>query len=157
TLANTIAIQTNTVSTFDCGGNLTLNGNLTGGGTITRGSSATASLYLGGNNSGFTGIYQDQNNANSVTRWTSANAGSANARWIFNQAQVASRTTPNFGTGTLQFGSISGAGYISQNVSGTATLQVGALGLNDLFSGSMQDGSGIIALIKVGSGILTMT
>jgi autotransporter-associated beta strand protein len=157
TLANAIQAQTNTSSVIDCSGNLTLNGNLTGGGTITRGSSAASSLYLGGNNSGFTGTYQDQNNGNSITRWTSANAGSANARWIFNQAQIASRTTPNFGTGTIQFGSISGGGYIYQNSSGTATLQVGALGLNDTFAGSMQDGAGTIALTKVGTGTLTLT
>jgi autotransporter-associated beta strand protein len=158
TLTNTIQASANTFSTIDCSANLTLNGNLIGSGTITRGASATQTVYLGGNNSGFTGTYQDQNNANSVTRWNSPSAGSANARWIFNQAQMASRTTPNFGTGTIQFGSISGGGYISQNNSGaTATLQVGALGLNDTFSGSMQDGSGILALIKVGAGTLTMT
>jgi autotransporter-associated beta strand protein len=70
---------------------------------------------------------------------------------------VASRTTPNFGAGTIQFGSISGGGYISQNSSGTATLQVGALGLNDTFAGSMQNGAGTLALTKVGTGTLTLT
>lgn len=157
TLTNSIQAQTNTASTIDCGGNLTLNGNLTGSGTITRGAGATQTLFLGGNNGNFTGTYQDQNNANSITRWNSPNSGSANARWIFNQAQLASRTTPNFGTGTIQFGSISGGGYISQNSSGTVTLQVGDLGSNDTFSGSMQDGGGALALTKVGTGTLTLT
>jgi autotransporter-associated beta strand protein len=159
TLANKIQVQAGTTSVFDnaVAKNFTLNGNITGGGTITRGSSFTASLYLGGDNSGFTGVYQDQNSGNSITRWSSASSGSASARWIFNQAQVSSRTTPNFGTGTIQFGSIAGGGYISQNGSGTATLQVGALGLNDTFSGSMQNGGGTIALTKVGAGSLTLS
>lgn len=156
-LANTIQAQANTASTIDCSVNFTLNGSLAGSGTITRGASAAQTLFLVGDNSSFTGTYQDQNSANSITRWNSANAGSANARWIFNQAQVASRTTPNFGTGTIQFGSISGGGYIYQNTSGTATLQVGALGLDDTFSGSIQNGAGFIALTKVGAGTLTMT
>jgi autotransporter-associated beta strand protein len=158
TLANPIQLQSNTTSTIDCSGNLTLNGNLAGSGNISRGASAPQTLYLGGNNSDFTGTYQDQNSANSITRWNSQNAGSANARWIFNQAQIASRTTPDFGSGTIQFGSVSGNGYVSQNTSGTATLQVGALGLDDTFSGSIQDGGGgFLALTKVGTGTLTMT
>lgn len=157
TLTNTIQAQANTSSTIDCSANLTLNGGLTGSGTITRGASATQTVYLGGDNSSFTGTYQDQNNANSITRWNSTNAGSANARWVFNQAQLNSRTTPNFGTGTIQFGSISGGGFLYQNSSGTVTLQVGALGLDDRFTGSIQNGAGVIALTKVGTGALTMT
>lgn len=159
-LGNSVVAQAGTSSTIDVnGGNLTMNGGLSGGGTITRGSSAAMSLYLVGDNSGFTGVYQDQNNGNSITRWGSANAGSANARWIFNQAQNNTRTAFDFGSGTIQFGSISGAGFVAQNVAGqTATMEVGALGLNDTFAGVIaKPNSGNVILSKVGTGTLTLS
>jgi hypothetical protein len=84
-------------------------------------------VYLAGDNSGFTGIYQDQNNANSITRFLSASAGSAGARWVFNQAQINSSTTLDFASGTISFGSMTGAGFLSGNSAGTKTVEVGAL------------------------------
>jgi autotransporter-associated beta strand protein len=159
TVANILFAQAGTTNVFDnaAGANFTISGGITGSGTIIRGSSQTASVYLGGNNSGFTGTYQDQNSGNSITRWSAASAGSAGARWIFNQAQINSRTSLDFGSGTIQFGSISGAGYLYGNASGTKIVQVGALGLNDTFAGSLQDGVGVVALTKMGTGTLTLT
>ena len=55
---------------------ITNSGNITGSGTITRGTSGVLSLYLAGDNSGFTGTYQDQNNANAITRFSANTAGS---------------------------------------------------------------------------------
>ena len=158
TIANNIFAQAGTTSVIDnaSANNFSLNGGFTGSGTITRGSSAVQSLYLNGDNSGFTGTYQDQNNVNSITRFTTNTAGSASARWIFNQAQNLTRTAIQFNSGTISFGSISGAGYLSENGAFVNTVEVGALGLNDTFSGSFQDNGGTLSLNKVGTGTLTL-
>ncbi|HTL73104.1 MAG TPA: autotransporter-associated beta strand repeat-containing protein [bacterium] len=162
TVTNTFFAVTNTTTTIDVvGGNYTFNGNFAGSGTIARsiGASPPASLFLGGDNSGFTGTFQDGNSANSVVRFTANTAGSASARWIFNQAQLLGRTTLPTVTGTIQFGSISGGGFLSPNAGGIVdTVEVGALGLNDTFSGVLSDNSGgILALTKVGNGTLTLS
>ncbi|HEU5395567.1 MAG TPA: autotransporter-associated beta strand repeat-containing protein, partial [Verrucomicrobiae bacterium] len=118
------------------------------------------SLFLGGDNSGFTGTFEDQNSANSVVRFTTGTAGSATARWIFNQAQLVGRTSLPTVTSTIQFGSMSGAGILSAGQAGVVdTIVAGALGLNDTFSGSLNDvgGTGLIALTKVGPGTLTLS
>ncbi len=157
TLNNTVSVATNTTTVWDVqGGNFTFNGNLTGDGTITRGAGATLSLYLAGNNSGFTGTYQDQVNGNAVTRITSANAGSADARWIWNQG-TSGRMSLSFGNGTINFGSMTGSGFVQQNTAGTTVIQAGGLGLNDVFSGVMQQVNGVLALTKVGSGTMTLS
>lgn len=164
TVTNTFVAVANTTTTFDpANGNYTINGNFTGSGTITRsiGVNPPVSLFLGGDNSGFTGIFQDGNSANSVVRFTTSTAGSASARWIFNQAQLLGRTTLPAVTCTMQFGSISGAGILSAGANGVVdTIEVGALGLNDTFSGSLDDingGAGVVALTKVGIGTLTLS
>ena len=156
TIVNNMVVNGST--TFDTvSKNWTQSGPISGSGTITRGTSGTVSLFLSGDNSGFTGIYQDQNNANSITRFNSTSAGSANARWIFNQAQNNTRTTLPASTGTIRFGSISGAGFLSGGGGGSVnTVEVGALGLNDTFSGSLNNNGGVVALTKVGAGTLTL-
>ena len=162
TVNNTFVAVANTTTFMDAvGGNYTVNGNLTGGGTIARGTGVTPplSLYLGGDNSGFTGTFQDQNSANSVVRFAANTAGSANARWIFNQAQLLGRTSLPASAGTIQFGSMSGGGILSAGGSGIVnTVEAGALSLNDMFSGSLNDAAGgIVALTKVGAGTLTLS
>jgi autotransporter-associated beta strand protein len=161
TVTNTFFAPAGTTTTLDpANGNYTINGNFTGSGTITRsiGVNPPVSLFLGGDNSGFTGTFQDQNSANSVVRFTSNTAGSASARWIFNQAQLLGRTTLPTTTGTIQFGSMSGAGILSPNAGVVNTIEVGALGLNDTFGGTLSDNAGgIIALTKVGAGTLTLS
>ena len=159
TMNNTVSVVTNTSTIWDVqGGNFTFNGNLTGGGTITRGIGALLSLYLGGDNSGFTGTYQDQNNGNAVTRITSASAGSASARWIWNQG-TSTRMSLNFGDGTINWGSMTGSGYVQQGTAGTTIIQAGALGLNDTFSGVMQEfaAGDVLAFTKVGTGTMTLS
>lgn len=160
TFTNNVAV--NGSVTFDvANGNWTMNGNITGSGTLTRsiGVNPPISLYLGGDNSGFTGTFQDGNNANSVVRFATNTAGSASARWIFNQAQLLGRTSLPSTTGTIHFGSMSGAGFLSGGGSSAVnTVEVGALGLNDTFSGSLNDGTGsTVALTKVGAGTLTLS
>lgn len=162
TVANTFFAVANTTTILDVqGGNYTINGNFTGGGTLARSIGVTPplSLYLGGDNSGFTGTFHDENSANSVVRFTANTAGSASARWIFNQAQLLGRTSLPATTGTIQFGSMSGGGILSGGGGGAVnTVEVGALGLSDTFSGSLNDGSGsVVALTKVGAGTLTLS
>lgn len=157
TFAHTVVVNGPTV--FDvAAGNWTLNGSLSGSGTITRGTSAIVSLYLGGDNSGFTGTYQDQANGNAVTRITSANSGSANARWIWNQG-TSGRMSLNFGNGTINWGSMTGSGFVQQTGTGTTVVQAGGLGLNDTFAGVMQEANAgtILAFTKVGSGTMTLS
>ena len=138
-------------------GNWNFNGNLTGSGTITRGSLGLDSLYLGGDNSGFTGTYQDQSTGTSVTRFSANTAGSTNAHWIFNQT-VQGRTSLPAVSGTIHFGSFSGTGSLSDGGSGILnTVEVGALGLNDTFSGVIVTFSGNIAFTKVGAGTMTLS
>ena len=153
---NSIAV--NGPVTFDvANGNWTQNGGITGSGTITRGTSATVSLFLAGDNSGFTGTYQDQNNGNSITRITANTAGSASARWIFNQPTLGRTSLPTV-SGTISFGSFSGNGTLSDGGSGILdTVEVGALGLNDTFSGVIGMFTGNIALTKVGTGRMTLS
>ena len=138
-------------------GNWTQNGPISGGGTITRGTSGNLSLYLAGDNSGFTGTYQDQNNGNAVTRFSANTAGSASARWIFNQLTLGKTSLPGV-SGTIRFGSFSGTGTLSDGGSGIVnTVEVGALGLNDTFSGVIGQFTGTIGLTKVGTGTLTLS
>jgi len=149
----------NGATTLDVtGGNWTINGNISGNGAITRGTGATLTLFLGGDNSGYTGTFTSVNNGNSVVRFSNTNAGSANANWVFNNT-TANRTTMSFGTGTISFGSMTGAGNVSGDSSGTKTISVGALGSNDTFSGTITNGtnSSVIALTKVGTGTMTLS
>ncbi|HEU5397446.1 MAG TPA: autotransporter-associated beta strand repeat-containing protein, partial [Verrucomicrobiae bacterium] len=154
-LTNNLAV--NGPTTLDvAGGNWTMNGNLTGSGAITRGTAATLSLYLGGDNSGYTGTFTDPANGNAVVRFSSATAGSANARWVFNQ-NVSGRLS--LFSGTMNFGSMTGSGFVQQATTGTTVLQAGALGLNDVFSGVMQQANAgdILVFAKVGPGRMTLS
>jgi autotransporter-associated beta strand protein len=153
-LANNIVV--NGPVTFDTSaGNWTQTGPITGSGTVTRGISGVLSLYLGGDDSGFTGTYQDQNNANADTRFTAPTAGSASAHWIFNQPTLGRTSLPTT-SGTIRFGSFSGTGTLSDGGTGIMnTVEVGALGLNDTFSGVIGTFGGYIGLTKVGTGTMT--
>jgi len=151
-------IVVNGATTFDTSsGNWTMNGNITGSGAITRGTSGLLTLYLNGDDSGYTGTFTSPNNGNAVVRFTNPTAGSANARWVFNQP-TAGRTSIEFnGAGTISFGSLTGSGPIqSGNNNGTKTISVGALGLNDIFSGVIANNSSTVALTKVGTGTMML-
>ena len=147
----------NGATTLDTtGGNWTLNGNISGSGDITRGTSATLSLFLGGDNSGYTGTFTQVNNGNAVVRFNAANSGSAGASWVFNNP-TAGRTSLDFATGTISFGSMTGSAAFNGNNAGTKTISAGALGLNDTYSGVISNGTGTLALTKVGSGTMTLS
>jgi autotransporter-associated beta strand protein len=67
------------------------------------------------------------------------------------------------GSGTVDFGSLSGSavGIVNNTASSTVTMSIGALNTNTTFSGSIIANSGVptaqIAVTKVGSGILTLS
>jgi autotransporter-associated beta strand protein len=142
-------------------GSLILRGNMSGGATVNAVGSYSAYNVngLGGDNSGFTGTFTAWGaNSHGRMRFFSASAGSAVARWV-NNAGWNDGVGLNFGSGTLHLGSFSGGGYLRNNVGGTtANLSVGALGLDDVLSGQLQDnGSCDLSLTKVGNGSLTLS
>lgn len=158
-LPNAILTPTGGTVTFTTSGaNLTLNGNISGSGNINRtATGAAATVYMSGNNSGYSGIFTIENNGNAATRFTSATAGSANARWV-NNNPTSGRVTAECGGGTIRFGSLTGAGFFSAQLAGTNTIEVGNLGLNETYSGILnQVGVGTLAVTKVGTGTWTLT
>jgi len=162
TITNNIVAQASTTSTLATNGrNITINGNITGGGNINRSAPSSATtVTLAGNNSGYTGTFTQANSGNAVLSFTSANAGSASASWVF-QNTTAGRTRIGLGgagvNATISFGSMTGGGQIQSDFTGTKTISVGALGLNDTFSGIIANGSGTVALTKVGNGTMTLS
>ncbi|MBW8782923.1 MAG: autotransporter-associated beta strand repeat-containing protein [Verrucomicrobia bacterium] len=159
-LITTNNLVVNSATTLDVSvlKNWTFNGNISGSGDITRGTGATSSLYLGGDNSGYTGTFTIQNNGNSVVRFAAASAGSENAKWVDSNT-TAGRVSVEFGTGTLKFGSLTGAGGLSGGAfAGTKTIEVGNLGLNETYSGAISETSGDpMAVSKVGTGTWTLS
>ena len=156
TLANNIAVAS--AATIDMAGNNTgFTGNLSGSAALTFNTSGAASTAaLAGNNSGYTGTITLNNN-NAVS-FNAASAGSAGAAWVFNDGAV-DRVRINVGNATIEFGSIAGNGQMQNDTAGTtSTLSVGALGTDTTFGGTMKDnGTGKLALAKVGAGTLTLT
>jgi autotransporter-associated beta strand protein len=74
-----------------------------------------------------------------------------------NNNPTSGRVTVETTGGTLQFGSLTGTGTLSAQFAAN-TIQVGALGLNETYSGVLnQVGTGILAVTKVGSGTWTLT
>jgi autotransporter-associated beta strand protein len=161
TIANNATVAGATTIEVASGTNEILNGNWSGSGNLTLvGNGSTGQWQFGGNNSGYTGTFTE-NAGNSSLAFNSVNSGSANANWVFNNP-TNQRTRLNFGTGTINFGSLAGNGSIA-NVfaSGTSTMSVGALNTSTTFSGII-GGSSVgqgqnIALTKIGTGVLTLS
>jgi len=160
-LANNISVGGST--TIDMAGkNVDFNGNLSGSAalSIAHSGSTASTLTFKGDNSGYSGTVTVSNagNGNAVA-FTSANAGSASAAWVFNDTAGDRVRIGITGGGTINFGSMAGAGQIQNDVLlTTSTISVGALNTSTTFSGSMKNNStGILALTKVGTGVLTLS
>lgn len=151
--------------TFAAGTALTLYQNLaftqtvTGPGTIYNSGSCTIS----GNHSGFTGNYTHDSTFVS-TSFASVNATSANASYHIasNQGSIQGLIAGvTSGTNTYQLGALSGVpGSLFRNslsTTGTNTLQIGNLGTDTEFAGTLGGGGGTLALTKVGTGTLTLS
>lgn len=157
TLTNSITVSS-TAALDMAGNNTTFSGAISGSGGLTLSNSGFAStLTLSGNNSLFTGTFTAGNG--NALNFTSANSGSADAAWVFNDANVDRVRINIAGGGTLHFGALSGSGQIQNDTASTSsTLSVGALGTSTTFSGTIKDnGTGTLGLTKTGSGTLTLT
>ncbi len=156
TLANNLIVSSS--ATFDiAGNNTTVSGNLGGSAALNfNNSGVAATVTLNGNSSSYGGTFTLNNN--NAASFSSANAGGASAAWVFNDS-AADRVRINIGNGTINFGSISGSGQLQNDTLGTAsTISVGALNTSTTFSGTIKDnGTGTLALTKVGSGALTLS
>ena len=164
TLANDIVAVDSTTSTIVPVDTLTLNGNISGSGTIictnvTYGGISDGLLELGGDNSNFTGTFnqwEDTANGTIATNFTSASAGSGNATWQIDGGVLATAVP---GTPTIALGALSGSGGTLSNAlaGSTVTYQIGGNGQTSEFDGTIEDGLGTVALTKVGAGTLTLT
>jgi autotransporter-associated beta strand protein len=84
------------------------------------------------------------------TYFTSANAGSANANWEI-EGGVLANAVP--GTPTIALGSLSGwRGQLTDAAGGTVTYRIGDNNDSSEFDGTIADGSGTVALTKIGAG-----
>ncbi|MEI7956570.1 MAG: autotransporter-associated beta strand repeat-containing protein, partial [Verrucomicrobiota bacterium] len=52
---------------------------------------------------------------------------------------------------------LSGSGYVTNSVAGIATLTAGSQNTTSAFSGNIQNGTGTVALTKIGTGVLTLS
>jgi autotransporter-associated beta strand protein len=137
-------------------GNLVLNGNITGGGNLeVIPTGVLNQVQLGGSNSGYSGTLT-VDSGNTAIAFNSASAGSANAAFVLND-NASQRAALAFGTGTINFGSLAGSGYLANTAAGTTTVSVGALNTSGTFSGVLEgNGADAIALTVVGTGALTL-
>jgi len=156
TLPNSFTISGAT-SLDMAGANTNLNGNLSGASALTlNNSGAPATLTFNGNDSAYSGTLTINNG--SAVNFTSANAGSASAAWIFNDAN-AGRVRVAIGSNTLNFGSLAGSGqFVNNSGNSTAVLSVGGANTTTTFAGTIKDnGTGIFNLLKTGTGILGLS
>ncbi len=71
---------------------------------------------------------------------------------------VAGAGTLNLNSKTESIGSLAGSGTVTTNVTGSATLNVGTDNTSDAdFSGVIQNGSGTVSLVKLGTGKQTLS
>jgi autotransporter-associated beta strand protein len=154
-LANNITVSS--ASNFEMGGfNTTLSGSLSGSAALTLTNSGAAATMTFGNNSGYSGTLTINNGT--AVDFRSPSAGSASAAWVFNDAN-AGRVRVDVGNNTLSFGSLAGTGqFVNNTGSTTSVLSVGALNTDTTFAGTIKDnGTGLFALLKTGTGILGLT
>jgi autotransporter-associated beta strand protein len=171
TLGTPITILSGATLSADITGNINLSGAISGAGTLSIIKTGNQTMRLYGNNSGFTGHFSEPSGTRGLM-WSdgqapanAANTGSAAASWdfsgVFGLIETAGAATP-----TVQLGSLSGSTATTViggfSGSGIKTLQIGALNTNTSFAGAIQDnpetsGTPVIALIKVGTGTLTLS
>ena len=164
---------------------LRLMGAITGSGTLsnpTTGTTATSAMF-GGDLSGFTGTF-DYQNTNSLTNFrfgnntgaaatplTGQTIDASQAKFVVNASGAITRNVAlndNIGGSTLKMGSLSGNGVVmgSFNNNGTDvqaanTYEIGALGLNDVFTGLLSNSTtsnqADFNVVKTGTGSLTLS
>ena len=156
----------------------TQNGSMTGTGTILFSLHPTAgsSVFWNADDSAFAGTFRmdtaalNAGNGGAVGgfNFVNPNSGSALAKFLVTtDSQGWNAQWAGSGNSTIQMGELSsvlGAGssvFSNSSANTTATYQIGALGTNTTYGGSFRDGSdnnsGLVAVTKVGSGVLTLT
>lgn len=161
TMANNVQVGTGGTIKLGATSDFWINGNVSGAGNLTLGGSSPGVNSLNVNFSGnsmsggsitipLTGPNQ------TVVRFKSAASGNANIPWSVGGAPDR-YVTLDFGAGTIEFGALTGAGVLAGNGAGTKIVQVGGMNTNSTFDGKFLDGSGVVALTKVGNGNLTLT
>lgn len=164
TLTNSVVAVTNTTSylhpTGINGNGIFVAGNLTGSGNIVVDGSASTydSFVLAGNNSGFAGTLTVNQGGYQRFTFGSATAGSPNGSFVLNSVGTDNQRF-TFGTGTISFGALSGAGTLrNDGGSSMVTLRVGDLNTNCVFSGSIvANGNAEFGVLKTGSGVFTLS
>jgi fibronectin-binding autotransporter adhesin len=163
---NVAASTTSYADLDNAGANLNLYGTISGSGTLVIGNMViSGSTTLTGDPSGFNGTVSYVDNASGVNfRLWGASTNFSNATFLLSGSTTTTgRALMWQGTAgaTLQMGALSGTGGViggGTTWGGSAfTLEVGALGTSTTFAGIIQDGSGVVGLTKIGTGILTLT
>lgn len=146
-------------TTLNINKNLVLAGSVSGAGAIVNTGSLTNNVDF----SGFTGSLT-HNSAFVSTAFNNANSTSQNASYHIASPQGSIQGFIAGGSGdyTLKLGALSGVANSlfrgGLTATGTTTLEVGNLGTNTEFAGSITNGtSKILALTKVGAGTLTLS
>ncbi len=149
-----VAIASGATVTFT-GNNQISTSAVSGAGAILNDSANT--IVFTGDHSGFTGSFTHAA-TNNNTQFNSAVAGSANATYTLSAGELIFAANGDY---TVKFGSLSSAaGNIrgGNTATGTATVEVGALGASTSIAGNLNNGATkIVALRKVGGGTLTLS
>jgi len=165
TVANNIVLGSGTSTiALGTGANMSVTGTLSGSGNLNLGGSGPlSSIYLNFSSNTASGTITIPNagNNNTVVRIESGNATSASADWVI--GGPSDRGTSLDVAGTYSFGSLAGTGYIEgNNLSGTATVSIGANNHSATFSGVIADShnstAGMkLAVTKEGTGTETLS
>ena len=147
-------IKLGAASDFWVGGNLSGTGNLILGGSSPGVNSLNVGFAANTMSGGSITIPLTGNNQ-TVVRIKSTTSGNAGIPWSVGGAPDR-WVTLDFSSGTIEFGSLTGAGILGGNGSGTKTVQVGGLNTDSTFAGKFLDGSGVLSVNKVGTGKLTL-
>jgi fibronectin-binding autotransporter adhesin len=159
-----ISVAAASVLTLDIATDVRLLQGVSGPGPINV-TGTVATGRLAGDDSGFTGTFTLPSGARGMM-WSNAAAGSAAATWDISGIFGFNET--GAGDTTVRLGALRGTNAATQLAavggSGVKTFEVGALGTNTTFAGSIRNlstlgggGTGTVALTKVGAGTLTLT
>ncbi len=171
TLSGNSAVDVAGGATLDLAGNSKSIASLAGSGSVTLGA---GTLTAGdANSTTFSGVVSGSGGltkagsgtltltgTNTYTGATAVNAGTlklGTATTIADASDVAVTGTLDLNGNSETIDGLSGAGTVTSGVAGSITLTVGANGQTSEFTGTLQNGTGTVALTKTGAGTLTLS